>query len=60
VKRPWANINSRAGLGIAAAPAVLVLLLLAACAGGAAPSADARDHGFYGSATGGWTKLSTP
>jgi hypothetical protein len=50
-----------AALGIAAGPAILVLvLLLAGCAGGAAPSADARDHGFYGSATGGWTKLSAP
>jgi hypothetical protein len=34
----------------------LLLLLIAACAAGsAAPADNAKDHGFYGSVTGGWS-----
>jgi hypothetical protein len=51
-------IDSRAVLGTLAGPAIVLALLLAACA--ADPAVGARDHGFYGSATGGWTKLSAP
>ena len=39
---------------------LVIVLLLAACAAGADPAADTRDHGFYGSTSGGWTKLSAP
>jgi hypothetical protein len=36
--------------------ALLLLLLLAACAGGGADDSDnAKNHGFYGGVTGGWS-----